>query len=290
MTSKQSLLFKVLLNRFQPGVNASFLKSLPPDESQEIMKQTATSQDAEIMLTWPYDLITRVHYSWLVPALQEMPEDLRPSVIASLNPSQAVGLRNMLKIPAQTAEQKPLADPLKKFMCNLLFRRWNPQDAMPGQYLPPTQLSPLLNLDKTQLVEVINFLAIYDLAEAIRHIVDKKYLRAIYLAIDQKQQHFLRLCLHKKEKLAAPGLSIEKWDQKPETLNLLLHRRGLLRLGKTLCGQHPSFVWHIVHTLDTGRAATISLYYRENAIPNVSPLLIQQILSLMNFLTQKTDP
>ena len=127
----------------------------------------------------------------------------------------------------------------------------------------------------------------YDLAEGIRHIVDRKKLKAIYLCLSHREQAFLRICLHKKEKLAAPKLDIDKWDGSREMLHRVLHRRGMLRLGKALSGQERHFVWHLVHLLDTGRGNIILQYYAEQPVAGVTPLLIQQVVSVINFIKPK---
>jgi hypothetical protein len=286
MQSKSSILFKVLLNRFHPGVGATYLKSLSQDEVNEITKQTTTSQDPTAVLTWPQDLIARTHYSWLAPVVQSLPHSLQAHAVAALPEPQASGLRSLLKLSKVPTILSPS---IKAFLIGQLYRKWQPQEALPLQYLPPTQLSPLLSLSKAELVEAIELLAMHDLADAIRHIVDKKYLKAIYQCLTPQKLSFLRVCLHKKEKIAAPKLDIEKWDRSPNTLNNLLHRRGMLRFGKALCGQSPFFVWHLVHTLDTGRGTAISQHYRQEEIPGITPLLMQQVISLINFLKPKSD-
>jgi hypothetical protein len=286
MIPKSSILFKVLLNRFHPGMGEAFLKNLPQDEAQEIFKQTATSQDPAVALSWPHDLISRTHYSWLAPIVKELPRSLQAPVVASLPEGHASGLRSLLKLPKMPLSLSPQ---VKSFLIGQLYRKWQPEEALPIQYLPPSQLSPLLNLAKSELVDIIELLAMHDLADAIRHIVDKKYLKAIYHCLSPQKQTFLRVCLHKKEKIAAPKLNIEKWDQNPDSLDVLLNRRGILRFGKALCGQSPYFLWHLVHTLDTGRGNAVSQHYHPEEIPGISPLLTQQILALINFLKQKSD-
>jgi hypothetical protein len=127
----------------------------------------------------------------------------------------------------------------------------------------------------------------HDLSESIRHIVDKNQLKAIYNCLSPRKQQFLRMCLHQKEKITAPKLEIGRWDGDKKKLEQILHKRGLLRLGKALCGQHPQFFWYITRTFDTGRGAALARYYQEEPIPEISPLLIQQVLSLINFLKLK---
>lgn len=286
MQSKTSTFLKVLINRFHPGISQAFFKSLPPEDVKEAYAATTASQDTSIATSWTANLISRTHYSWLAPSVQALPESLKSAVINALPESHAKGLKKLLNIKVPSS---PLTPNMKAFLLGQLYQHWNPEDALPPEYLPQSLLEPLNELSKNELIDLIDMLAIYDLAEAVRHIVDKKNLKAIYLCLSPEKQKFLRTCLHKKEKLAAPKLDIAKWNGSQEELNSILHRRGLLRLGKALCGQNRYFVWNIVHTLDTGRGKAISEYYHEDPIPGVTNLLIQQVITAINFLKAKSD-
>jgi len=185
------------------------------------------------------------------------------------------------KIPAK------LASPIKSFLLKQLFLKWQPT-ATPKEYLPQSTIAPLLELSKPQLVELIDFLALHDLTYAIRHTVDKKNLKILYDCLTPQKLQYLRILLHKKEEIVATKIDIEKCRKDPEEFQLVLHRRGMLRLGKALCGQNPQFIWHVTHTLDTGRGTTISNYYQNDPIAGVTPLLIQQIIAILDFLKPKS--
>lgn len=285
MPSKTSTFFKVLTNRFHPGINPTFFKCLPQDEIKEAFAETTSSQDTSIAFSWPSDVISRTHYSWLAPIIEKLPAYLKKAVINALPKAQSQGLQRLFKI---SIPPSPLTSNTRAFLLGFLYQEWQPNDALPPEYLPHSPLRDLFSLSKTELTDLIDLLAMYDLTEAIRHIVDKKKLKAIYLCLSPQKQQFLRICLHKKEKLAAPKFDITKWDGSQGQLNTILHRRGMLRFGKGLCGQSRYFLWNITHTLDTGRGMTISQYYQEDQISGVTPLLVQQIISAMNFLKPKS--
>jgi hypothetical protein len=285
MQSKSLVMFKILMNRFHPGVGEAYLKSLPKNEVKEIFRHHVVTDDITLMLTWPLDQIKNTHYSWLSPVFQQFPKNLQPYAIASLPDPLSSSLRRALKVSTKHIE---LSLPAKSFFLKMFLDHWKQQDVLPPQYLPPTPLSPLLELNKVELVELIDFLAIHDLSYAIRYIVDKNTLKAIYQCLSLKKQQFLRICLHQKEKVSAPRLEIEKWDGDAQKLEALLHHRGLFRLGKALAGQHSDFFWHITHTLDSGRGKILSKYFTVEEIPKVTPALIQQVLFLLNFLKKKS--
>lgn len=287
MQSKTSAFLKVLINRFHPGINPSYLQSLPQDEAKEALAEITFSQDTAAALSWPNDLILRTHYSWLAPLIEKLPKSMKVLTLNALSEEQSKGIKKLLKIDAPS--NSCLSPKIKDFLLGQLYEQWHPEEGIPLQYLPTSNLGELFVLAKTEMVDLIDLLAMYDLSEAIRHIVDKKNLKAIYLCLSPPKQRFLRVCLHKKEKLAAPKLDVDKWDGSQGQLNSILHRRGLLRLGKALCGQTPQFFWNIVHTLDTGRGNALSEYYKEDPIPGVTPLLVQQVISVINFIKPKSE-
>lgn len=285
MQSKSAILFKVLLNRFHPGLGASFLHNLPQEEVKEILKQTVDSDDTSAALTWEHDLITHTHYSWLAPLIQNIPKDLQGPTVAALPEPQSSRLKVLLKIKMPPS---PLSPPVKTFLIDRLFHQWDPKDAIPRKYLPHSPLAYLLDLSKNELVELIEYLALHDLADAIRHIVDKKTLTKIYQCLTPKKQQYTRICLHQKEKVVGPKLNLHKWDGDPHKLTILLHKHGLFRFGKALSGQSHNFMWHLTHTLDNGRGTALMRYYSPDPVPNVTPHLIQQLQFVNNFLKQKS--
>ena len=286
MQSKTSTFLKVLINRFHPGVNQSYLKCLPQDEVKDALNEVTFSQETSVALSWPNDLILKTHYSWLAPLIDQLPKSLKSLTLNALTEEQSKGIKKLLKIDSALV---PLSPKIKNFLLGRLYQQWAPVEGIPSEYLPTSNLEELFKLTKLELVDLINLLAMFDLSEAIRHIVDKKNLKALYLCLTPQKQRFLRVCLHKKEKLAAPKLDINKWDGSQNHLNAILHRRGLLRLGKALCGQTPQFFWNLMHTLDTGRGNALAEYYKEDQIPGITPLLVQQVITVINFIKPKSE-
>lgn len=286
MQSKSAVLLKVMLNRYHPGAAQSFLKYLPQVDAKEAADETTQSTDLQPAFNWPNDVIARAHYSWLAPVVKTLPGSIQGPTLAALPESQAESLSKLLDIPIPKTSLSPAS---KAFLVQQLYNKWQPQDALPVEYLPQSQLAELLTLSKSELVVLIDLLAMHDLADAIRHIVDKKYLKNIYFCLKPQELQFLKICLHKKEKLSAPKLEIEKWDGSPYKLHTILHKRGMLRLGTALCGQGKQFLWHITHILDTGRGSAVAKYYQDSEIPNTTPLLALQVLSVINFLKGKSE-
>lgn len=274
---------KVLLNKYALGGNEALIKTVPTLNPTDVLKFTTSSQDIGAAVQWRHRLFDRVHYSWLAPVIKTLAPPLQTIIGNALPEPQGSKLRQLLSLP--TASHPPI-EKLKNFWLHKLYLTWRPPEAIPIEYLEKSELDPLLQLNKTQIVKLIDLLALNDLAEAIRHVVDKNTLTSIYACLNTQQQAFLRLCLHKKDKLAVAKLDLAKMAGSPNELRRTLHKRGMMRLGKALCGQSPEFMWHVTHVLDTGRGTSLLNYYQPQAIAQVTPLLIQQTMAAINFINE----
>lgn len=275
-----------MLNQFHQGTPDLLLKALPEGRSRDVLQLDIASQDASYVLNEPKELIQQIHYSWLTPLIEALPAKMQSLFLTSLPKNKAAMLSQVLKIPLQTTKQ---ALSVRLYLLSRIYSQLKPTEVLPAPYLPATNLSLLLAMQKGEIVELITFLGLYDLAEEIRHIIDRRYLKAIYNCLSLKKQHFLRLCLHKKERLSVPRLGLDKWQGDCQTLERLTHHRGLVRMGKAVSGQHPDFIWHLIHRLDIGRGRLLQQYCEKEEIPGVTQVLIQEILSLMNFFKKSSD-
>ena len=79
-------------------------------------------------------------------------------------------------------------------------------------------------------------------------------------------------------------MGIDPTKQDCTKLKIAIHRRGLFRLAKALCGQHPDLIWHIAHVLDSGRGNVLLKQYQAKESTKVTKLLRQQTVSLMKSL------
>lgn len=279
-------MLRVLLNHFHEGNSDLVLHHLPPEDVQQAVACKVAARDFSPAIAGAGEHLSSIHYTWLAPAFQEMPETLHPFVLAALPQPLASKLGEHL---AKEPVDIELTEPMKGFFLDIFYNRFKDPQVLPLPFLPVTPLSTLGSCSKDQLVELIDFLGVYDLAEEIRQIIDKQVLKSLYLCLSPKKQEFLRLCLHHKDKLSAPKLELDDWEGDKKKLEIILHRRGLYRFGKALSGQHPHFLWHLTHKLDTGRGKALAKYYTENELPGVTPALAQQIFNVLNFLKKKSE-
>lgn len=280
MPFKRELMIKVMLNQFHQGAPEVALACLPAEVGKGVRGIETASQSAAYVLEEPKLLIQQTHYSWLAPVIQRFAEDMQPYLLSSLPKDKAVPISAMLKVPLLS---KKMASSVRLYFLHKIALELKPASVLPMPFLAATSLTPLLSMRKEEIVQMADFLGLYDLAEEIKHIVDRRSLKAIYGCLSVKKQHFLRICLHQKERLSIPRLGLDRWQGERKTLDALLHSRGLLRLGKGVSGQTEDFLWHLMHHLDTGRGGILQRYYAAVEVPGVTQALIQEILNLMNF-------
>jgi len=269
-------MLRVLINRYGPETGKNLLKFLPDDHQEQLNQISIQSEDLKPILQHPQKCLYRVHYSWIKPLIDRFPPRVRPSLIAALNAEQISGMR--------AKPDRLLPNISKSFIVNEFCYLLDIDKHIPLEYLPQTDLSPLSHWTKQELVTLIDFLGLHDLASEVRHIVNRDHLKNIYTCLTPKQFYYLKVCMNLKDRLVTPKLGIDPNQQDCRNLKQVLHRRGLSRLGKALCGQHPDFIWYLVHTLDMGRGNIIQQEYQAQPLPKITPILIQQVLNLMNFL------
>lgn len=276
MNARGWIMFKVLVNKYHPKEINAFNKFLSQNELEFLDKLDVQSSDLKPVVQHPETSLAKIHYSWIQPLLEKFPEPLRPLLVATLTPEQITGMR----ITKETATSSPV----KYFLLNHLHHLLKINERTPFEYLPETEFSPLVVATKNQLVNLIDFLGIHDLAAEIKHIVNRNTLTNIYSCLTQKQLFYLKICLQQKQQIISPKLGIDPSKQDCDALKQTLHRRGLLRLAKALCGQHGDFVWYLAHILDKGRGNILLKEYQPQPIPKITPILKQQVLYLLNFL------
>ncbi|MGZ3633041.1 MAG: hypothetical protein ACXWM7_01775 [Parachlamydiaceae bacterium] len=286
MEQKSAIMLRVLMNRYHQGAPDVLLAGLPKDDAADVLAQNISSSDASKILQSPVDLLgEKIHYSWLVPVLETFSKPMQSFLISALPQQNAQALSHLMKRPLVPTQ----ATSVREYLLSLLCQKFSKRSVMPIEFLPETSLTKLGTLNKAELIELIDYLGLFDLAEELRYIVDNVLVKSIYNCLSPKKQHFLRASLHKKEKLKAGKIGLMNWKGDRLQLERLLHRRGLLRFSYALAGQNKDFVWHIVHRLDVGRGHLIGKYYSSKEFPGVTAFLCQQVLNTLNFLNKTSS-
>jgi hypothetical protein len=284
MQAKGLLMLKTLLSFYHKGSSEQVLKYLPPEEAKACMELSVHNEDLSSIFISPEINLANVHYSWLTPVFKKISPAIHPWILSALSQQQASRLGPLVKSKPLKTSLSPLA---QRFFLNFFYNKFKDPHVLPLSFLPPTPLTFLMKKSKEELVEAVDFLGLYDLAEEIRHVVDKNILKTVYQCLSPKKQQFLRICLHQKEKLAVSKLGLESWDKDCKKLEKMLHRRGINRLANALSGENPDFFWHVIHVLDTGRGAILSQSYIKEEIAGITPALRQQVINVFNFFKKE---
>jgi hypothetical protein len=292
-SSKNWLFFRLLLNKFFPAKQEEFLKLLQDDEKEKLVQHTFSSKNPQCLFFQPEEKLNQIHYSWLEPTINEMPEPLRSSIIHALPESTISALIKREVIPANFEHKKvAFSKSVYNFLIGKLFEKWQKTEVLeneilPKELLPKSDLAPLLQTSKVELMDLIDLLCMHDLAEEVRHIVDKKLLHAIISKLSTAQQKYLRTTLHQKPKMSTNPLQVKEIYKDSKKFLHLLHKRGIQRLGFGLSGSHPDFIWYITHMLDIGRGKLLMSFIQSEEIPTTTQVVKIQILQILQQLNAK---
>lgn len=277
------LMLRILLNRYHLKGSDALLRYLPAEDQDALKAQGIQTDQAAAALEQPLYLIQRMHYTWLLPIFQKIPQELYASFLSLFSDATLSKLRTLLRLPSNSTPIT-LSPPVKQFLIDHFYQLMDIQHLLPLAFLPESPLTPLAKCCSKELNSCIDFLGLYDLTEEVKHVIDTKRLKQLRASLTDSQWSFLQHCLRQSDKMAAPSLKLKEWSGDKEELKKMLHKRGLLRLSKALCGQHPDLVWYIVHAFDLGRGSSLNKLISPTPVAGVTPFLVQQVLTVMNFL------
>lgn len=286
MEAQGWLMLKLLLNRYHQGSDEALSKFLPDREKELFETHTTQSSDIGHLLAKSEDVLAKFHPSWLSFYCEEVTEEMRSLILASLPDKLRKAVSSLLK----EHNVKPSVGDwsiqpwIRSFFLDFLLHEIKRQGILPVEFLPRSPLFSLLDVSFDTLLEVIDYLALPDLAKELKHVLAKDALEKIYQTLSPKKQHYTRACLHHIESVDIPEINLKGWDGEKETLDRALHYRGLLRFAMALSGQHPDFVWHIRHRLDKGRGEFLKKHVSENEIPGTSEAMKSQVTHVLGLI------
>lgn len=290
MQTKGWILLTCFLNKFGHRLNSeefktTFLQDIAEEEAQSILNLPAESNQPELVLEQPERILQSIHYSWLTTVVKAIPEFIQPLALGLLPEKTKNRLSEKLSI---IPKEGSFLRPIRMKILSYIYNELDAKEVMPKEFLPNSPLKPLLDVEKEELVMLIDLLGIHDLAEEMRSIVDRKLIKAVYCCLKPHQLRHLYICLHQQEKVVAAPLDLTGWTGNCTTLQKRLHVRGITRLAKALSGQHHDFIWYIKHALDVGRAGVLMQHLAEETIPRVTPALQQQVLQNLKYITSES--
>lgn len=279
-------MLRLLLNRYHGGNFESLLAALPDAERQKIINVSLESKEPEAYLLQPYENLRRIHYSWFIEPLRRLDKKKLPLALSLFDEEQNHKLRKYLH---DKSSPLSLSKSMKRFVFQQMHEAFLLEDVLPITYLPRSEMTELAEIRKEELIELIDFLGLYDLAGEIHHIVNRRLLEKIYAFLNKKKLNFLKKCMRQKEKLVTQRIKLENWDGNRIKLQKLLHHKGIIRLGYALSGEKRELIWHIAHILDTGRGEKLSRYCAKDPIAGVTEALKKQVMSILTYFKQTSE-
>jgi hypothetical protein len=272
----------------------SFLETLDRKKQENLTRflPEKIRSDLEICQVKPFttftpfsfsSLLDSVHYSWFIPSLKSFSEQDSKLFLEIFSKEKIDKLTKILNFSPSKKKIPPLG---KEYLRSVLLESLFPEEKipLPKEFLPLTSASPLLALSKENLLLLIDYLGLYDLAKEMKKLIDKEITNKIFSFLGKDKLFFVKKFLSYKEPFTSAPLEISSWDGRKSSLFTLLHKRGLNRFAKALAFQHPDFIWNLLHTLDIGRGNFVSKLLLPKPSPMVSGVLLSNILELISHL------
>jgi hypothetical protein len=278
--SKQLKMMRVLINRYHGGKHPA-VSALGEEEAEALSEMKVDSEDANIAIRQPWEVLLSIHYTWYYEPLKQIPEAALAYVVASLPDKQRKKVAahfNLKELPAK------LAPPVKHLLLDRLYSLLEVKKKVPLPFIPKQPLHEILGLTKESLVDLIECLGVYDVAEELKQVVDRNRLSKIIDALSARQQGFLKKVIHKRSKWSAGKLGIDQWGGNKQKLRKALQLRGMMRLGKALKGHDENFVSHFLLKLDTGRARQMEKYLDREESDSTTQSLVMDVKEGISYI------
>lgn len=281
-TNNGSIFLRLLVNKYFTGKQETLAKIMPKEDADLLAATLLPQKEPNVLLFLPERWLASFDRSWLEPALEKMPKAL-----------QEVYKRAFPKIFAPKSEKNtPSAynKTVQEFLISHLKKSWTDYEAPPKDLLPASELSPLLHLQREELLEVVDLLAVHDLVEEMRHIVDKKLLQGVLQYLSTLQQRYLGVLLRQKSRQEARKISVRELLKEGNKFPKILHTFGLQRLSLALSGSSSDFIWHILHAFDFSRAKYLENHIKKEEVPKETREALLQVQNVLQFLKTDTAP
>ena len=286
MNTKSWILLRVLLNKYHQGSTDAVLSFLPQESVKTVLSQDVHSENA-LKAVEPIEMkFDEIHYSWLTSTFQKFPPAVKKFVFGALSSSHQKGLGKLVDLPPNEHDYIPV---FRNYLLHYLYHNVDKENVLPVDYLPTSPLNSLTSLSKDQLVELIDLLGLHDLVGELKRVVDKKVLKNVYSNLSRQKQLFLKSIMPLRDKFVTAHLGLDHWNGEKKKLETVLHRRGIIRLGKALSGQHPDLLWHISRRLDLGRGEILVQNYSKEDPSGVASSLIVEVVNAQNFLKMNNE-
>ena len=227
--------------------------------------------------------LNQIHYTWLIPFFQSLSDHDRYLFVSVLIEEHKEGLYKFFDL---TKEPKELSLVAQKYSISLIHHEIFSKntDLLPIACLPHNPLNNLLTLSRKQLLIFVDLLSMHDLAYEMSNLINASSLDKIKKILKPEQKKYLSSLAKHVEPITFKSMGLSLWNGDEESLKSILHQRGLNRLAKALVYSHPSFIFHLQHKLDTGRASVVKTLIRQLKNKKAHQILISQVCRLLEIV------
>lgn len=271
------------LHKCPPQKRADLLNHLTDKEKHSLESLPKTYRDPTQGIEPVSAQLERIHFSWFAPYLRTLSEREIKLFAAALSDSQASGLKKSLRLSGSLATLTPGA---KTYLQETLMKEVSADmaDLLPIECLPDSTLNPLLSLKMADVLILVSFLGLHDLAVEMRHIIETSKLKKISEALTAEELKYVKILMQSREPVSFSRIGLANWQGDKENLKAIIQQRGINRLAKALYGQHPSFIWHFAHKLDADRGMAVQKLCVPLENVSAAKLLVAQVLELLSFM------
>jgi len=286
MSTIALIVCKAFLQKCHPKNRESLIAYLPAVEKDLVESLPATHGDPKQGFEPIGAFLSNVHFSWFSTFLRTLAENEIRLFVASLSEHQARGLKKILglsnSLPVLTSFSKQFFH--QRLLDALLEKK---QPPLPISCLPASPMNVLLDLDEDDLTALIRYLGLHDLSLELRYIIETAKLKLIHTAFPEEELHYLKTLMHQKEAVSFKRMNLDRWDGNIDDLKSMLGQRGINRLAKSLYNQDPNLIWHLLHRLDTERAANVQKLCTSVEHPKAAIVLMQQVIDTASYIQNR---
>jgi hypothetical protein len=281
MASLQEQFLKALMERFpHPGM-AVAIGTLPEELGSKFRElPEKVGKAPELFLVQPQRVLKGMHPSWCEELVLLSPVALQPLIRTVV--LEAIGKGVQIGIEA-------LAEPVRKFLLGYLVAKWPERNTQGVEGIEGASFLWLAGCDERAIFTLAELLAVNDVVDVVRQIVDKKILQKILIALTPLQQQYLRSLLHRPSRSATLNKELTallRNDPVAGAQNLM--RKGVEELALAMKDEPDLLQWHVLHHIDREKACFFKKVMEKEISPEEQKEMKKHLSHAYQFL-QKVE-
>lgn len=225
------------------------------------------------------EVLSQIHYSWLLPILENLPEQEQRLFLSVLPVELSSKLESLLSCrPPEATKSLIMQEFARTYLMKELLQGIS---YLSLETLPSHPLNRILELPSKELKKLITTLGLHDLSIDMKKLIRSSILKHLHESLSPNELMYIRKLQNKGENIQLSSLHLDKWNGDTSTLRRLIFMCGINRLSKALYPCHHLLLWNISHRLN--KTVHSSLYALHTDIKNkrIKEKLVHDILELM---------